>query len=105
MLEVKTPPQDAGIAMRNIGATRVGSQVMQGKSVHLVLKIRNLTTTEALIIKQEMLARGGDAALARDAVSHETEATDVLVMGTCCNLSVLHVNWMGRPVLCRLSPR
>lgn len=81
VLEVKTP-QDAGIAMRKIGATRVGSQVMQGKSVHLVLKIRNLTTTEALIIKQEMLARGGDAALARDAVSHETEATDVLVMGT-----------------------
>ncbi len=81
VLEVKTP-LDAGIAMRKIGATRVGSQVMQGKSVHLVLKIRNLTTTEALIIKQEMLARGGDAALARDAVSHETEATDVLVMGT-----------------------
>jgi len=81
VLEVKTP-QDAGIAMRNLGATRVGSQVMQGKSIHLTLKIRNLTTTEALIIKQEMLARGGDAALARDAVSHETESTDVLVMGT-----------------------
>jgi dihydropteroate synthase len=81
VLEVKTP-QDAGIAMRKIGATRVGSQVMQGKSVHLVLKIKNLTTTEALIIKQEMLARGGDAALSRDAVSHETEATDLLVMGT-----------------------
>ncbi|KKG07824.1 dihydropteroate synthase [Methanosarcina sp. 2.H.A.1B.4] len=81
VLDVKTP-QDAGIAMRNIGATRVGSQVMQGKCIHLMLKIRNLTTTEALIIKQEMLARGGDAALARDAVSHETETTDVLVMGT-----------------------
>jgi dihydropteroate synthase len=81
VLEVKTP-QDAGIAMRNIGATRVGSQVMQGKSINLMLKIRHLTTTEALIIKQEMLARGGDAALARDAVSHETETTDVLVMGT-----------------------
>jgi dihydropteroate synthase len=88
VLEVKTP-QDAGIAMKKIGATRVGSQVMQGKSVHLVLKIRNLTTTEALIIKQEMLARGGDAALARDAVSHETEATDVLVMGTLLQLERL----------------
>ncbi|KKG16090.1 dihydropteroate synthase [Methanosarcina sp. 2.H.T.1A.6] len=81
VLDVKTP-QDAGIAMRNIGSTQVGSQVMQGKSIHLMLKIRNLTTTEALIIKQEMLARGGDAALAREAVSHETETTDVLVMGT-----------------------
>ncbi len=81
VLEVKTP-QDAGIAMRKLGATGTGSQVMQNKSIHLMLKIRNLTTTEALIIKQEMLARGGDAALARDAVSHETEMTDVLVMGT-----------------------
>lgn len=81
VLEVKTP-QDAGLAMRKLGATRVGSLVMQGKSIHLTLKIRNLTTTEALIIKQEMLARGGDAALARDAVSHETESTDVLVIGT-----------------------
>jgi dihydropteroate synthase len=80
-LEIKTP-QDAAIAMRKLGTTITGSQVMQDKSIHLVLKIRNLTTTEALIIKQEMLARGGDAALTRDAVSHETETTDVLVMGT-----------------------
>ncbi len=81
VLEVKTP-QDAAMAMRKLGATGIGSQVMQNKSIHLMLKIRNLTTTEALIIKQEMLARGGDTALTRDAVSHETEMTDVLVMGT-----------------------
>jgi len=80
-LDVKTP-QDAAMAMRKLGATWAGSQVMQNKSIHLVLKIRNLTTTEALIIKQEMLARGGDTALTRDAVSHETESTDVLIMGT-----------------------
>lgn len=88
VFEVKTP-QDAAMAMRKLGTTRTGSQVMQGKSIHLVLKIRNLTTTEALIIKQEMLARGGDAALTRDAVSHETETTDVLVMGTLLQLERL----------------
>jgi dihydropteroate synthase len=88
MVEVKTP-QDAAIIMRKLGATRTGSQVMQEKSVHLMLKICNLTTTEALIIKQEILARGGDAALARDAVSHETESTDVLVMGTLLQLGRL----------------
>ncbi|MCQ1536219.1 dihydropteroate synthase [Methanosarcina sp. KYL-1] len=81
VLEVRTP-QDAAMAMRKLGATGTGSQVMRDKSVHLVLRIRNLTTTEALIMKQEMLARGGDVALTRDAVSHETEMTDVLVMGT-----------------------
>ncbi len=41
-----------------------------------------MTTTEALIIKQEALSRGCDAALPRDAVSHETENTDLIVMGT-----------------------
>lgn len=88
VVEVKVP-QDAAIVMRRLGVTRTGSQIMQDKSVHLVLKIRNLTTTEALIVKQEMLARGGDAALARDAVSHETEMTDVLVMGTLLQLGRL----------------
>lgn len=88
LFEVKTP-QDAAIAMRKLGATGIGSKIMQDKSIHLMLKIRNLTTTEALIIKQEMLARGGDAALARDAVSHETEMTDVLVMGTLLQLGRL----------------
>ncbi|AYK15647.1 MAG: dihydropteroate synthase [Methanosarcina flavescens] len=88
VVEVKVP-QDAAIVMRKLGVTRTGSQVMQDKSVHLMLKIRNLTTTEALIVKQEMLARGGDAALAKDAVSHETEMTDVLVMGTLLQLGRL----------------
>jgi dihydropteroate synthase len=88
VLDVKTP-QDAAIVMRKLGVTRTGSQVMQDKSVHLMLKIRNLTTTEALIIKQEILARGGDAALTRDAVSHETEMTEVLVMGTLLQLGRL----------------
>ena len=88
LFEVKTP-QDAAIAMRKLGATGIGSKVMQDKSIHIMLKIRNLTTTEALIIKQEMLARRGDAALARDAVSHETEITDVLVMGTLLQLGRL----------------
>jgi dihydropteroate synthase len=88
LLEIKTP-QDVAMAMRKLGTTQIGSQVMQNKSINLVLKIRNLTTTEALIIKQEMLARGGDVALTRDAVSHETEMTDVLVMGTLLQLGRL----------------
>ncbi|NYT19145.1 MAG: dihydropteroate synthase [Methanosarcinales archaeon] len=77
-----TNPDDAALAMRNIGVTGTGSIIMKNKTVNRVLKISNITTTEALIIKQEILARGGDAALERDAVSHETERTDVIVMGT-----------------------
>ncbi|RSD36243.1 MAG: dihydropteroate synthase [Methanohalophilus sp.] len=77
-----TNPDDAALVMKNIGVTETGSTIMKNKTVNRVLRISNITTTEALIIKQEILARGGDAALERDAVSHEAEWTDVIVMGT-----------------------
>jgi dihydropteroate synthase len=88
VLDIKTP-EDAALVMRKLGTTGTGSRVMEDKSVHMVLKIKNLTTTEALIMKQEMLSRGGDVALTRDAVSHETKMTDVLVMGTLLQLERL----------------
>lgn len=82
-------PDDAALSMRNIGVTGTGSKIMKNKTVSRVLRISNITTTEALIIKQEILARGGDAALERDAVSHETEKTDVIVIGTLLQVKKL----------------
>ncbi|MHC1575850.1 MAG: dihydropteroate synthase [Methanosarcinaceae archaeon] len=75
-------PDDTGIAMCAIGGTSAGAGIMKNKSIGRIIRVRNVTTTEALILKQEMLARGGDAALERDAVSHETDHTDVILMGT-----------------------
>lgn len=77
-----THPDDAEHLMKGIGVTGSGARVMKNKTMSKVIRVNNITTTEALIIKQEMLARGGDAALERDAVSHETEKTDVLIIGT-----------------------
>lgn len=77
-----THPDDAEYLMKSIGVTGTGAKVMKNKTVSKVMRVNNITTTEALIIKQEILARGGDAALERDAVSHETEKTDVLIIGT-----------------------
>ncbi|HEY9205563.1 MAG TPA: dihydropteroate synthase [Candidatus Methanoperedens sp.] len=75
-------PEDCARAMRYIGATPTGSQVMKKKTVHYNIRLCNITATEALIIKQEMLARGGDAALPRGAVSHETEKASLIITGT-----------------------
>ncbi|MCZ7384446.1 MAG: dihydropteroate synthase, partial [Candidatus Methanoperedens sp.] len=61
--------EDCRRAMRSIGATEAGSQVMKNKTVLYNIMLKNISATEALIIKQEMLARGGDAALPREAVS------------------------------------
>jgi dihydropteroate synthase len=82
-------PEDAVRTMNEMGVTGTGSRIMKKKSVSRVLRISNITTTEALIIKQEILARGGDAALERNAVSHETESTDILIMGTILQLEKL----------------
>ncbi len=74
--------EDAARAMNSIGTTKTGSLVMKDKAVFLNILVKNLTTTEALIIKQEMLARGGEAALPREAVSHEADKVNLIIMGT-----------------------
>ncbi|TGC07389.1 dihydropteroate synthase [Methanolobus halotolerans] len=82
-------PDDAEYIMKGMGVTGTGAKVMKNKTVSKVIRVNNITTTEALIIKQEILARGGDAALEREAVSHETAKTDVLIIGTLLQLGKL----------------
>jgi len=86
-----TSAKDAPGYFNRIGATGTGGRVMKDKTVCRVLKINNVTTTEALIIKQEALSRGCDAALPRDAVSHETDSVDLILMGTELQLKRLVV--------------
>jgi dihydropteroate synthase len=74
--------EDCRRAMRSIGTTRAGSEVMKNKTVLYNIMLKNITATEALIIKQEMLARGGDAALPREAVSHEIDKVNIVITGT-----------------------
>ncbi|NJD76758.1 MAG: dihydropteroate synthase [Candidatus Methanoperedens sp.] len=81
LLDIKNP-EDCARAMHSIGATPAGREVMKKKTIHYNIRLRNITTTEALIIKQEMLARGGDAALPREAVSHETDKVSLIITGT-----------------------
>ena len=81
--------EDGARAMRSIGTTAEGSQVMKKKMVLYNILLKNVTTTEALIIKQEMLARGGDAALPREAVSHEAENVYLMITGTSLQIERL----------------
>jgi len=88
MLEV-SDSDDSVRVMESLGVTSTGAQVMKNKFLLFNLLVCNITTTEALIIKQEILARGGDACLERNAISHETENTDLIVMGTLLQLKKL----------------
>ena len=80
---------DGARAMRSIGSTSEGSQVMKKKTVLYNILLKNVTTTEALIIKQEILARGGDAALPKEAVSHEAENVTLIISGTALQIERL----------------
>lgn len=74
--------REARQAIREIGADAGGIRWMTPKAVHRVLKVEKLDTRAAIILKQEVLSRGGEAAISRDAGDFKAERTDVLMMAT-----------------------
>lgn len=65
-----------------VGAGKMGSRLMAPKAVHRVIKLSGILPKQANIIKQEMLAKGGEAAVAKGVIDNSVEETDVLLMGT-----------------------
>lgn len=55
---------------------------MVPKAVHYVVEVVGVRTPAALILKQEMLSHGGDAALHRDCITRKVERSDVVLMGS-----------------------
>ncbi|MFP3895735.1 MAG: dihydropteroate synthase [Anaerolineales bacterium] len=68
--------------MRALGADPRGVQIMLPKARFHLLKVEGLGFAAANILKQEMLAKGGDAAISGDIYFGEEQVTDVLLMGT-----------------------
>ncbi|MDI6710673.1 MAG: dihydropteroate synthase [Bacillota bacterium] len=86
------PVRDTEEAYREIeavGADEKGCLIMAPKAVYRVIRIRGLSPKQAQVIKQEMLARGGEAAVARGVIDWSVETTDVLLMGTLGQLASL----------------
>jgi len=74
--------REAEIVIEQVGVQSGIRQALSRKAVTLNLLLRNVRTPAALIIKQEMLALGGDAAYHHDTIDSGVDRTDVLVMGT-----------------------
>lgn len=68
--------------IRTVGADEPGCRIMAPKAVFRVVKISGLTPVQANILKQEMLSKGGEAAVSRGVVDNSVAETDVLLMGT-----------------------
>jgi hypothetical protein len=63
----------------------VGTEIERGlskKALVLNILVHDVGSSAALVIKQEMLALGGDAAYHSGTIDHEVDKTDLLIMGT-----------------------
>jgi len=69
-------------------SSKIISRLAQ-KSIILNILLRDIKIPPALIIKQEMLALGGDAAYHHDTIDFGIDSTDVLIMGTKMQLKRL----------------
>jgi dihydropteroate synthase len=68
--------------MERVGVDAAGLRLMQGKTLHLNLKVEGVDPKTANLLKQEMLSLGGDAAVDGRGLDCSVPLTDTLLMGT-----------------------
>lgn len=68
--------------MAKVGSEWAGVVRMAPKAMHHVVKVHNLRTPAVLVLKEEMLAKGGDCAIHRNAITHRVDRSDCVLMGT-----------------------
>jgi len=84
-LDIKT--EEEGLKeFKEIGASNSGSYIMVGKIFPLSLKIRGVNQVAANILKQEMLARGGDVVTSRNSLTETKGRTDIIIQGSVSNI-------------------
>lgn len=89
--------EDLAQTFRRTQVDESGMGILCKKSSFRILAVRGLSSMEALIIKQEMLARGGDAAIPRLALRCDPRPEDVLIFGTVSQIAGLVKNLKGQP--------
>lgn len=87
----------AGIEMRRVGVDPAGIALMAPKEVFYNLKIAGLTPPQANILKQDAIASGGEAAVAKGVVSCEINHTDAVLSGTLKQLRRLADKLKAQP--------
>jgi len=74
--------QQAHDLLSGLGCYSVGADLMAVKALFLVMRVNGLLPQAANILKQEMLAKGGEVAVPSGALRMEAGRVDCIVMGT-----------------------
>ncbi len=77
-----TTAREALHELGKAGVDPTGMRLMEGKTIHLNLKLEGIVPRTSNLLKQEMLSLGGDAAVDRRGLDCSTESTDAILMGT-----------------------
>lgn len=68
--------------MERLSVSPEGIRIMAPKAVFRAVKLSQVPIKAAILLKQEMLAKGGEAATSEGVASLSVEAADVLLLGT-----------------------
>lgn len=75
--------------MKKIGVNKEGIEIMTEKAIFLTLKIENIKNQAANILKQEMLALGGEAAVSYEVCTFKPGTSTILLFGTLKQFQLL----------------
>ncbi len=78
--------QELLASLRRAGVEEKGMNILSKKGSFRILSISGISFQEAIIIKQEMLARGGDAAIPKIALQCDPQPEEIIVFGTVAQL-------------------
>ncbi|MBN2155820.1 MAG: dihydropteroate synthase [Candidatus Lokiarchaeota archaeon] len=86
-------PIEARYYLRRMGVTPAGARIMDTKMITKLILLENITAPQALVLKQELLARGGDVAIHKNVVTTENQKYEknqkVILIGTEKQLQLL----------------
>ncbi len=98
--------EDLAETLRRTQVDERGFGTLCKKSTFRILAVRGVSSMEAIIIKQEMLARGGDTAIPKLALRCDPRPEEVLIFGTAHQIAGLVKNLSSQPFrLSRLAAR
>jgi len=89
--------EDLSQILRRTGVDERGFGALSRKGSFRLLSLRGLSSMEAIIIKQEMLARGGDAAVPKLALRCDPRPEEVIIMGSVHQIAGLVRNLASQP--------
>ena len=81
VIEIKNQEQ-ARKEVTTVQCDPAGAAIMSNKAVYKTIKVENVVSKAALILKQTFLSKGGEASVSRGAADYSSQYTDVLLSGT-----------------------